>query len=81
MATPPVSKLAETDQRVDEMQANMAVHQRFVADSVKKMEEASKAMLEMVTRNTSQDQSRGIKVKEIKNLFFQHLLFQRYCLQ
>ena len=61
MATPPVSKLTETGHRVDELQANMAVHQKFIADSVKKMEETSKAMFEMVTRSTSQDRSKGNK--------------------
>ena len=62
MSAPPVSKLAEKsqDKKVDELTATMAEQQKFVLDSVRKMEETSKAVMELVARATSsQDQTRG----------------------
>lgn len=62
MAASPVSKLAETgqDKKADQIRNEMAAQQKFVMDSVCRMEEANRAMMDMVSRNISQDQPRGI---------------------
>ena len=62
MAASPVSKLAETgqDKKADQIMNEMAAQQKFVMDSVCRMEEANRAMMDMVARNISQDQPRGI---------------------
>ena len=67
MAAPPVSKLAETgqDRRADKMKSNMAAHQKFVMNSFRKMEDTSKTMMEMVTRNNLHDQARGIRLLKL----------------
>ena len=71
MAASPVSKLAEIgqDRRAEDLKFSMAAHQKFVVDSMTKMEEASKAMMDMVARNNSQVQANGIKAVKIMSTF------------
>lgn len=71
MAASPVSKLAEIgqDRRAEDLKSSMAAHQKFVVDSMTKMEEASKAMMDMVARNNSQVQAKGIKAVKILSTF------------